>query len=438
MEYNILENGWYQLPFTVEADGNVYRDALVITPEEYNVLTLETFEDIKQQRYAGWKTIHEKMLQGELTNTNVPDMIPWRSEYQEKTSVADRYWVGGNGTWDGTNTANWSATSGGTGGASLPAVGDNIIFDANSGSGNYTVTFNGTWSGPTGNVTMSNPTGGVLTLSTNYEPLYITGNLTIASGVSFTAEGFVPYFENSAPVTVTTNGVYIENLTVNGDSTVTLGGALTVGTLVVMTGTFDSGNFNITTLIFNGGPALGYIRTVSFGSSTVTVTGGGASWVCQYGSADLTITSGTYTINFTFASTPYPVFNGGGKSYATVNVSGSGLVIAQNNTFGTLANTVSPTIVTFTSGTTQTVTNFNLSGTFGNLVTINSKTAGTAATLSKSSGTVSCDYLSIKDSIATGGATWNAYNSTNVSNNTGWTFSEAPTSATTGNFFRMF
>lgn len=33
--------------------------------------------------------------------------------------MANRYWVGGAGTWDLTNTANWSTTSGGAGGASV-------------------------------------------------------------------------------------------------------------------------------------------------------------------------------------------------------------------------------------------------------------------------------------------------------------------------------
>jgi hypothetical protein len=57
----------------------------------------------------------------------------------------------------------------------------------------------------------------------------------------------------------------------------------------------------------------------------------------------------------------------------------------------------------------------------GNVITINSSTAGTQATLSKASGTVSCDYLSLKDSDATGGAEWHAgVNSTVVSNVTGW------------------
>ncbi|MCX6316892.1 MAG: T9SS type A sorting domain-containing protein [Bacteroidetes bacterium] len=43
-------------------------------------------------------------------------------------SAADRYWVGGtSGNWN--STANWSATSGGTSGASVPGANDNVIFD---------------------------------------------------------------------------------------------------------------------------------------------------------------------------------------------------------------------------------------------------------------------------------------------------------------------
>jgi hypothetical protein len=93
----------------------------------------------------------------------------------------------------------------------------------------------------------------------------------------------------------------------------------------------------------------------------------------------------------------------------------------------------------FPISVTQTVTNWNVSGTAGNLVTITSGTAGTAATLSKASGTVSSNYLSLKDSTATGGATWYAgANSTNVSGNSGWIFSAPPVVTAGGNFFFMF
>ena len=81
----------------------------------------------------------------------------------------------------------------------------------------------------------------------------------------------------------------------------------------------------------------------------------------------------------------------------------------------------------FTLEIGENVTNFNITGTAGNVVTINSQTAGFPFTMSKTSGTVSSDYLSIRDSIVTGGASWYAgANSTNVSGNTGWIFTAPP------------
>ena len=53
--------------------------------------------------------------------------------------MADRYWVGGTGSWN--STAKWSTTSGGASGASVPTATDNAIFDANSATSNaYVVT----------------------------------------------------------------------------------------------------------------------------------------------------------------------------------------------------------------------------------------------------------------------------------------------------------
>ena len=57
-------------------------------------------------------------------------------------------------------------------------------------------------------------------------------------------------------------------------------------------------------------------------------------------------------------------------------------------------------------------------------------------TLSKASGTVSVSFVEVRDSIGTGGATWNAFTSVDGGNNTGWIFAEAP--ASTGNMFMLF
>ena len=69
-------------------------------------------------------------------------------------------------------------------------------------------------------------------------------------------------------------------------------------------------------------------------------------------------------------------------------------------------------------------------------VSLVSSIGGTAATLSKSGALVSCDYLSIQDSTATGTFWYAGAHSVNVSNNTGWIFSGSPTGAP--NFLPFF
>jgi hypothetical protein len=81
------------------------------------------------------------------------------------------------------------------------------------------------------------------------------------------------------------------------------------------------------------------------------------------------------------------------------------------------------------------VTNWNISGTAGSLVIINS-TGGVPHTLSKASGVVSADYLDIQLSSATGGAFWYAgANSDDRGDNTGWIFTAPPVVVDSGNFF---
>ena len=53
--------------------------------------------------------------------------------------MATYYWRGGSGTWDASNTTNWSTSSGGAGGFGPPTREDAVIFDTNSAAGNYTV-----------------------------------------------------------------------------------------------------------------------------------------------------------------------------------------------------------------------------------------------------------------------------------------------------------
>jgi hypothetical protein len=94
--------------------------------------------------------------------------------------MADRFWVGGAGTWGGSNT-NWSATSGGPGGASEPTSVDNVFFNA---AATYTVTANGGQCNnitvSAGTVTFNNPNNGSVSF-------IAAGNISITAATVFSA-----------------------------------------------------------------------------------------------------------------------------------------------------------------------------------------------------------------------------------------------------------
>ena len=183
-----------------------------------------------------------------------------------------------------------------------------------------------------------------------------------------------------------------------------------------------------TSLLLNTRNYYDYTTDSSTNNFTVTNNNG-----VTYNVSSPTFTTGTpgftcsgFTINMTSASAK--TFVGGIGTYPALNQGGAGILsITGTNTFDNITNTVNGVTVTFPTSTTTTFNNFSLSGIAGSLVTINSSTTSTAATITKSSGIVYGSYLSIRDSTATGGATWYAGpTSTNTSNNTGWIFNQLP------------
>lgn len=191
--------------------------------------------------------------------------------------MAARYWVGGVGTWSSANTANWSATSGGAGGASVPTSADTPTFDANSGSG---------------------------------------------------------------VVTFTNSGVTVGTTTINNSAIeLSLGAAFsTSGALALTTGTFTTNNYNLTALQLSSSNSN--TRTINLGSSTVTLSGnGGISPILFTTSTNLTFNCGTSQINCT-AVTP-TLAGGGNTFYnvAFTATGSGGSTISGANTFNNLSVT---------------------------------------------------------------------------------------------------
>ncbi|MES2797040.1 MAG: T9SS type A sorting domain-containing protein, partial [Bacteroidota bacterium] len=78
------------------------------------------------------------------------------------------------------------------------------------------------------------------------------------------------------------------------------------------------------------------------------------------------------------------------------------------------------------NGKTQTITSaLNASATCNGIIAIQSSNSGSQATISKTSGSVMVNYVSLKDINATGGASFIANNAVDLGNNTGWTINTA-------------
>ena len=272
----------------------------------------------------------------------------------------------------------------------------------------------------------------------------VFGNFTLSSGMTLDAgTNATTFAATSGTQELTTNGKTLDfPITIDGvGGTVELQDALTMGstrTLTLTNGTFTTNDYNITVgrMAFTTGT-----RVLNMGSSQFTLVGTStfsSSWNIA-DAVNLTINSGTSTINLAepFSTGGGQNFVGGGFSYYNLNLSGGqDCLVYGSNTFNNISNTFSPVTIKFEAGTTQTVSNFTVSGTPSNLVTLESDVPGSVWYLTKTSGTVTVTYCDISDSDANGGATFNCINGVNSGNNTGWNFSSSQFSS--GNFLAFF
>ena len=255
--------------------------------------------------------------------------------------MADRYWILGTGTWDSTNTVNWSASSGGAGGASVPTAADNVFFDANSnvGTGAFTVTMANT--PRVCNDFTASGLDGVMTLAGSAIGLTVSGSLIFqATNFIRTYSGTTTFNATTTGKIITTNGVTFPAVTFDGvGGGWTLGFALTTtGTLTVTNGTFDtssSGNYAVTANSIDSNNSNA--RTINLNASTIS-TNSANFWNIP-SSTNLTLNAGTSTIS---SSNTIPNFDGGGKTYYNVSFTSTALAspaITGANTFNDLSIT---------------------------------------------------------------------------------------------------
>ena len=237
--------------------------------------------------------------------------------------MATRYWVGGSGTWDTTTTTNWSATTGGAGGASAPTSTDNVIIDTSSGTGTITCT-----AGVCADLTVTATQAIILGAASSTLSVY--GNLTFPATGSFTnGSVIITFAATTTGKTITTNGVSLYSIVFNG-----VGGGWTLGSAVTITagaraaitltnGTFDTssaGNYNITGT-GGGGISLGVgTKTLNLNATTLTFNAGAIDFVTN--ATGFTCNAGTSTVTWSTTSTN-TVLSAGTISLYNVNIPSS-------------------------------------------------------------------------------------------------------------------
>jgi hypothetical protein len=303
-----------------------------------------------------------------------------------KPADSTRYWVGGTGNWN--DTARWSTSSGGAGGASLPRSHDDVVFDSLSNATAYTATVNAITGGNRCKaLTVAGPLVGNVTLAGS-TALFIHDDITLpATGLTRTYSGAITLTGTGAGKTITTNGVTLPSATtINGvGAEWALADALNMGSsaLTVTNGSFDTADYNLTCGNITSNSSN--TRTLDFGSSTISSVGNFTFGTTETTRAALTFSAGTSQLNFT----DFVVLSGNNQTFYNVSytntVSGT-YTINGANTFnnltvagrtsaglGVLSLTDDQTIngtLTLSAGTNATMRTFVRSNTIGTTRTL--------------------------------------------------------------------
>lgn len=326
--------------------------------------------------------------------------------------AANYYWVGGGGNWSDLN--HWRlGSSAGPIPSIVPATGDNVFFDANSGFGTTTptktVTLNA--NGFCNNMTWSNvPNSPLFVTSSPTFTVQLSGNLSLSPTTTYQA---IFAFKGSAPATITTNGTVLGQFGIEIDkpgSSLTVTDSLIVPSAVTTAGTngltFTAGTFDITgkkVKVYLFSSSNNNVRALQMANADLTVSSGGNS-LYQYTGANKTLnaagstllafgyradggtynkviaTSGTGPNSYIINNTTFSSFTflpavagsndiGNGNTIDTLIFNGTGS-IGSNNTIGRLSFGLAGSI-SGTGNAIRSITclnNFNVTGNYTNTV----------------------------------------------------------------------
>jgi hypothetical protein len=348
--------------------------------------------------------------------------------------------VGTDTTWAGSNA--WALTSGGAGAnANFPLPQDIAVIDDNTaltgslGLAAYNL----------GSLDASARTTGI-TLNHNFAATRY-GDYTLGSGVTVSGTA-AQTFSGRGTQTFTSAGKTITfPITVDKPAgAFELGDAYESSNTITLTqGTLDAKNYNLTCTQFNLSGTN--TRTLTMGSGLWTLSGAGTTVVTRVWNAQVTVgltfNKDTADILLSNTTTTARNFFGGGLSYNKLTIGGatgtSVTTIAGANSFTELASTKTVAHTISFSSDQGAIDTWSVTGTSGNVVTVDSSVAGTRRTFSLTNSTEgTVDFMDVKDiGVVEPNRFFVGDNSTDSGNNLNVIFSSAPVAAT-GNMLMLF
>jgi len=328
----------------------------------------------------------------------------------------DYYWVGGSGNWS--DLSHWATSSGGTEfHTEIPDETNNVYLDSNSFSSSGQVI---TLDVADCNCLDFNTTGVqffplVRALSSG-EALRPFGNIYLDPGLQRDFRQFIMSKESGVQELVT-SGISLGNncfLGMDGGADYHLMDSVSVRGCGNSSGRLFT-NGNPVNCSYNFSSNYGAYREMHLSTSNIYC------YTVQFNSGMLMdadeasfYISGEGGVNNSFW--------GAGFTYGKLELGGE-ISLTGNNTYSEFI--VKPGAeITLAAGSVQTAGQFEFNGTNEMPISLQSSVTGDQASVSQVSGSVNGNFMVLRDSDASGGAEFNADNSVDLGNNTGWNIIE--------------
>lgn len=276
-----------------------------------------------------------------------------------------------------------------------------------------------------GTVTFNNGASIANSGTLTFNNITVAVGATVTSNGSFAVAGTFNLADSASTFTPSAADVISGAGTLNGNGTVKV-------TRTAATADFSSqytiANKNLTNLTVEyAGASSQTVSAITYGNLKINMAGQVASLA-----GDIVVTNNLNIAAGTLSAGSNSITVGGNWSNSGTFNAGTGTVIFNDNskvstisgstTFNNFTSTIAGKQITFTAGTTQTISGaLTLTGASGNLIILRSSSTPTQWNINPQ-GTRSVSFVDVKDSNNTNATAIPALSSTDSGNNTNWSF----------------